>query len=480
MPYPFSRAILTAGLAFSLVVPCAGADVSGLPDLGDESASAMSAVEERKLGENFMRMARRSLDIVDDPELNQYIQALGNRLVAHNADRKQDFQFFIVRDPALNAFAVPGGFVGVNTGLILATQDEAELAAVLAHEIAHITQRHLPRLIAESQRVTVPAMAALIAAVLLGGQAGEAAIALTSATVVQSQIAYTRAFEQESDRLGMQTLAAAGFDARAMPSFFERLQNWGRIQDSSLPDFLRTHPITSDRIAESRDRAERYPARARADSSGFALARAKLRAQGGVNPAETTKTFKANLESGKYNNADAERYGYALALFGNKQYDDARREIGILAQRDPGNPSYRIAQAEIEMAAGRYDAALATYAAAHKANPASHPLARRYAAALLKTGHAREAKELLKGAVRNQPGDPALYQMLATAHGETGARLEAHQALAEHYFLMGNNGAALNQLQIAKQFASNNFYALSSIEARMNEIKDEQARYQSR
>jgi len=473
-----ARRFVLIGLLMGAMAGGTHADISNLPDLGDESAAVISPQQERKLGEDSIRQARQFLDIVDDPELKEYIQSLGNKLVAADGAQPQDFHFFIVNDPTLNAFAVPGGFIGVNTGLILTTQSEAELAAVLAHETAHITQRHYARMMAQSQRTSGPAMAAIIASILLAGrqgQAGEAAFAVTTATLAQTQLNFTYAFEQEADRIGIGILADAGFDPRAMPLFFERLQNWGRLNESNLPAFLRTHPITGMRISESRDRAERYPRRSFQDSAEFYYAQAKLRAMGKGNVNEIIASFKQILEEGKSGNADAQHYGYALALARANKFDPARAEIGGLIQRYPANITYRMGQAEIELAAGNYDQALKIYATALKTHSNYKPLVQRYAATLLETGHAPQAKVLLKDLLRKPSDDPALYKMLATAAGETGAQVEAHQALAESYYLDGNTGAAIAQLQIALRFAGDNFYIRSGLEARVKEIKAEAA-----
>lgn len=466
-----------AWIALLPVIWAAYAGTQDLPDLGDESAAVMSPYEERKLGETLMRQVRASLRLVNDPEINDYVQALGQRLVVHSGSARSDFRFFVINDPTINAFALPGGFIGVHTGLIMAAQSESELAAVMAHETAHITQRHLPRMFAESKRASKQIVAALLAAIVLASageaQGSQATLALASAGLAQKRLNFTRAHEEEADRVGIRILTAAEFDPQAMPAFFERLQNWGRLNETSLPEFLRTHPITSRRIAESRNRAEEYPYRQIPDSADFQHIRAKLRATTGGNPAEIVSVLKENLDQGKYRNEDAERYGYTLALLRIKEYDAARKEVAVLLQKNPDMVSYRILEAEIEMAAGQYEQALSRYAAATREFPSSRPLQRYYAAALLKTGHAQKARELLKKILKNRSDDPALQKMLATAAGETGARLEAHQAMASYYYLNGNLGAAIEQLQIAKRFAGDSFYLKSSLEARIKEIEEE-------
>lgn len=454
-----------------------------LPDLGDASATVITPAQERRLGEDLMRRARRSLVFLDDPQVNAYLQSLGQKLVARSDNPQQDFRFFAIADASVNAFAVPGGFVGVHTGLILAAQSEAELASVLAHEVAHITQRHIPRMIAESQKTTLPAMAAILAAMVLagsGGKGGDAAIALTSATVAQKGINFTRAAEEEADRIGIALLAGSGFDPRAMPAFFERLQALNRHNETNLPEYLRTHPVTTARIADTRDRAERARYQQVPDSSEFLHIRAKIRALVPGDAAELVQGFQSNLQQGKYASIDAERYGYVIALTRARRYDAARTELKKLIERSPSNITYRIAQAELEMAAGRVSTALPIYEAAYKRNPGFYPLQRYYSQALLKAGRGSEAVVIVREAIKQQPEDPALYELWAQGAGMAGRRAESHQALAEHYYWAGNPNAALEQLQLAARFAGNNFYLQSSLEARMQAIKEEVALYRGK
>jgi predicted Zn-dependent protease len=478
------RQLLTALVALTLVIGTGTApalragELSNLPELGDTSATVMSPAEEKVVGEKFMRDARLHLKFLDDPEINGYLRALGAGLVRHADVGQEDFHFFIIDDSTLNAFAVPGGYIGVHTGLILAARDEAELASVLAHEITHVTQRHMPRLLAQAQERSLPTMAALVAAILLGGQAGSAAVAMTTAANVQQQLNYTRSFEQEADRLGMGILAHAHYDPRAMPEFFERLQNWNRLYDSNVPEFLRTHPVTSDRIAESRARAERLSADGKTDSLAFHQVQAKIRVLSSTNEAETVKEFESRLKQGKDAYPDALRYGYALALARAGRYDQARGEIENLVKRRPDEPMYLTAQADIEMSAANFGRAVELYRAALRTHPDYEPLVPLYADALIKTGHAGQAATLLDKAVRKRRDDPALYRLLATAAGDAGDPVAAHRAMAEHYYLNGNLHEAVSQLQIASATVQNNFYVQSSIDARIQTIKDEIALYE--
>lgn len=473
-------------LAWALLaqgLPPVRAENINLPDLGDDSAAVISPMQERRLGEDFMRRARQSLAFVDDAEVNDYLQALGQKLLAHADTSYRDFRFFMVNDSAINAFAVPGGFVGVNKGLLLATQSESELASVLAHEITHVAQKHIPRLIADSQRTSLPAIAAILASILLAGSGhggAEAGIAATTATMAQRQLNFTRTYEEEADRLGMTILAKAGFDPQGMPAFFERLQTLNRLNESNLPEFLRTHPVTVNRIADARNRAERLPAHGARDSDDYLHVHAKLRAMSSGKDTEAIRGFHDNLQQGKYRDAQAERYGYAIALLRNREYDAARAEADKLAALRPSRVSYRILQAEIDLAAGQTARALATYAQAKKTAPNHAGLNRAHAEALLKAGNARPAFELLRTAVRQTPDDPVLYRLLAQAASGSGNQLEAHKATAEQYYLNGNPKAAIEQLKLALKYAGDNFYQVSSIDARLVAIREEIALFEGK
>ena len=446
---------------------------SNLPDLGDESAAALSPQDERRIGEDFMRQARAQLDILDDPELNEYLRDLGGRLTA-GVDGQPEFHFFLVNNSTINAFAVPGGYIGVHTGLLLAARSEAELAAVLAHETAHITQRHIPRMIAESQRISGPALAAILAGILIaasGQQGGEAAVLLTTAGLAQHELNFTRAFEQEADRIGMNILNNAGYDARAMPGFFEQMELLTRLYENNLPEFLRSHPVTGKRIAESRNHAESFPIRPNPDASAFEHMQARLQVLGNK-PEEALKLFRAKLENRDTTHRAADQYGHALALLASKRYDEARRETTLLLKSRADYVPYHILRAEIELAANNKPAGLNAYAEADRKFPTSLALIQRHASALLKTGQPAQAQQLLDKAVRQRPQEPALYKLLASAAGESGKRMEAHRAYGEFYFLTGQPRAAIEQFELAIRFANNNFYYVSSLEARIKEIRD--------
>lgn len=450
-------------------------DSVALPDLGDESITVISPQQERQLGEDFMRQARQRMHFIQDPDLLDYVNGLGQKLVSRLHDNTQKYHFYLIEDGAINAFAVPGGHISLNTGLIVATESEGELASVVAHEIAHISQRHIPRIIAAQQRSSGVSLAALLAAIVLLGQgqveAGEATIALSTAAMVQRQLNFTRGHEQEADRVGTQILADADFNPRAMPLFFQRLQNWSRLYETNLPEFLSTHPITSNRIAESMDRAQQYPNKKGADSPEFHHVRAKIRVMTAPRPADSVKQFRYNLAEAKFRYRDAERYGYALALANNQQYNEAGKEIAALRKANPNKLRYRIAEAEIAMASGDYKRALTYYEAAYRNEPEAHSLVHSYAKALLQTGQYRTASKILTAGLRRYPDDTDLYRMMATAAGENKDPFNAHYHMAEYYYRIDDLGNAKRQLEIAAKHAGNSHYHQARIDARSKEIR---------
>ncbi len=272
-----------------------------LPEMGDSAGALISPAEEKEFGEAFFRSLHSQVVINQDSEIQQYIQTIGEKLVAHSDTPSYPFHFFVVLENDINAFAGPGGYIGVNSGLILMTDAESELASVMAHEIAHVTQRHLYRSYEASSRLSIPMAAATLGAILLGTQsaaAGQAAIMAIQAGSVQFQIDFTREHEAEADRVGMQTLSSSTYDPRSMPTFFERLQQSTRYSGQNVPEFLRTHPVTASRISDSRGRADNYPYKQYPDSLTYQLIKTKLQVSLATDSNDIRAILQARLQQG--------------------------------------------------------------------------------------------------------------------------------------------------------------------------------------
>lgn len=457
--------------ALLLFLPQALAD--GLPDLGEASQSDFSPQQERRIGEAIMRDIRASGAMVDDVEMTEYLNSLGYRLVANSEGNRQDFEFFIIRDNTLNAFALPGGYIGVHTGLIQSAQSESELASVLAHEIAHVSQRHLARIISKNQQSTLASLAAIAVAILAARsnpQVANAAITTAQAASIQTQLDYTRDHEREADRIGLQTLTRAGFDPRAMTSFFVRLQKFGRLYENNAPEYLRTHPLTTERIADIQNRVESMPYHQVPDSLEFQFARARLAAAQGT-PQQAVKAFDEALREKKYSNESAQRYGLVSALMRAGDHARAERELETLRRNAAPSAMIETLAARLKAEAGQPEAAMALYRAALKRFPHYRALVYGYAETLLQNRQERDALKLVTEQLKTYPDDYRLYQLQARSYAAQGKILLQHQALAEAYVRQGNLPAAIEQLQIGLKNRDGDFYQLSIAEARLKQLR---------
>lgn len=459
-------------LLCAIFIPCTAIE---LPDIGISANTVISPADEQKLGKAFIRQLRRQVEIIDNPQINHYINALGNRIASYSNNPEQQFYFFVVNEPSLNAFAIPGGFVGIHSGLILKTRSESELASVIAHEIAHVTQRHIARMIEASKGFSLPTIAALIAAAVLAGvtdngQIGQAAVAAVMAGNIQMQINFTRTHESEADRVGMQTLARAGFDPRDMPIFFERLQAASRYY-GNVPEFLRSHPVTTDRIAEARDRAERYPLKAQRDTPLYHLTKAQLLVLTSNNKKELSNRLKNMLRTGRYRDERAIRYALALSLLDTRQIKGVQTQIDWLFKNDGDRISYRLLKAKLALLQNKPAKAMQIYDEALKIYPGDKMLGLDYAEKLLQNNAAHKAKVILLRIP--SLSNPKYYRLLARAYQSTGAIAEAHLALAESYYLIGQTSLALEQIKLASKQNKLNFYLASRIAARQKKLEAE-------
>lgn len=456
-----------------LIVAFPRALAEGLPDLGEVAQAGFTPVQERRLGESIMREIRADSSYYDDAEATDYINRLGNRLAASSPDAGREFEFFLVRDPQINAFALPGAFVGVNTGLILAAQSESELAAVLSHEIAHVTQRHIARMIAQQKQSQVFSIAALAAALLLSrgnSDAAQAAAAFGTAGSIQGQLNFTRANEQEADRVGLQILDRAGFDPRAMADFFERLQRATRIYETGAPSYLQTHPLTYERIADIQNRIQGRSYKQVPDSLEFQLIRAKLKAQFDA-PGEAVTFFETGLTERRFLSEAATRYGLARSLLRVKNYARAQKEVDALRKVTPASPIVETLACEIAQGAGGAAAALSCFRNEVRAYPSYRALFYDYAEALLQAGQPETALKLVEDRLQSITDDYRLYLLQARSYAALNKRLAQHRAQAEAYVRMGNVTAAVEQLQLGLKSGDGDFYQLSSAESRMRELR---------
>ncbi|HKB63737.1 MAG TPA: M48 family metalloprotease [Burkholderiales bacterium] len=463
-------------LSLALAVPQARAQT--LPELGDTSGALLSPNLERRIGEQAMREIRlREPSFLDDPELTEYVNEIGRRIVAASPGSRQDFEFFMVRDNTINAFAMPGGFVGVHTGLLLAAQTESELAGVLAHEVAHVTQHHLARLLGKQEQMSIPTLAAVVLgllAVRAHPDLAQAVIAGAGATGIQAQLNYTRDFEREADRIGFQFLQQAGFDVGGMGSFFERMQKATRLYENNAPAYLRTHPLTTERIADMQNRAQTVEYKQAPDSIEFHLARAKLRAEQGL-PREAVAHFSELVREHRYAEEAGARYGLASALARARDFPRAASEVETVRKLIGTHPMVELLMARVRLGAGDPAGARDVLRAALARAPNYRPLHYAYVEVLQGMGEHQAALAWLADLVKSYPQDARMYGLQAKSYAASGKRLLHHQALAETYVLQGTLPAAIEQLQLAQKSGDGDFYQLSAVDARLRDLRSLQA-----
>ena len=393
--------------------------------------------------------------------------------MANSPNAGQSFEFFLIDDPTINAFALPGGFVGVFTGLIVLSQSESELAGVLAHEIGHVTQHHIARLFQKQQQAGMASLAAMALALLAARSSPDlasAAMAGAQYAQVQTQLNFTRDNEREADRIGVQTLEKAGFDPRAMPIFLERMQRAYRAYDDTAPSYARTHPLTYERIADVESRVDALPYRQVPDSLAYRLVKARLQVQQFA-PRDAVAHFEDVLREKKTVSEPAARYGLVLALMRVKDFQRANREADVLLAEVPDNAMVAGLAGRVKIAAGDLPGALKLYAGAVQRFPLQRALTIDYAQALLDAKRPREALDLVDATLQAIRSEPRLYQLQAKAYAALGQRLQQYRAQAEAYVLIGSIPAAIEQLQIGLKSGDGDYYQLSSAEARLRQLR---------
>lgn len=487
------RLLVVALVAFALNAPPAHAQPQDLPALGEAGGEELPPAMERRLGEQIMIEVRRDPTYLPDPESAEYLNNLGYRLVAVSPSRSLDFVFFVVRDPMLNAFALPGGFIGVHSGLVITSQSESELASVLGHEIGHVTQRHIARMIARQKEGTAMAIGALLLAILAARAGGsssgdltQAAIMGSQAALIQQQLNFSREAEREADRVGFQTLVDAGFDGRGMEAFFGRMQTGTRIYEGTAPAYLRTHPMTVERISDMQNRTRNLRFRQRVDSLEFQLVRARLRVL-----QETTtqgwrdalEYFNAQVANRTTNSEYAARYGAAVAALKLNMAEVALQNAQTARRLAPGTSVLLDkAVSEARFAAARDDSEREDAVRLAQDTAARYPLsgvaAHHYIDLTLKTNRYQDAIGYLRNQQAISREQPAYYALLGRAYEALNRRSLHHQAVAEMYARLGALAPAIQQLELARRANDGDFYTMSEIDARARDLRVEFKREQ--
>jgi len=450
-----------------------------LPSLGDSSSGIVSPEQEHQLGRAWLSLLRGQVQQLSDPLVKDYLERSVYRLAETSQLQDRRLEFVLLDSPQLNAFAAPGGIIGVNGGLFIHAQTEAEYASVLAHELAHLSQRHFARGLEAQQRMQLPLMAAMLAGVVAAaagaGDAGIAAIVSTQAAAIQAQRRFSRQNEQEADRIGLINLERAGYDPRAMPDMFGRLMRQYRY-DQKPPEFLLTHPVSESRIADTRNRAEQYPDGGVQDSLRYQLMRARIQLKFESTPGLSAKRFRAMLSDDP--GLDAARYGLALAQIASGQLEDAASNLQPLLEKMPDDATYNLAQIELDITANRLQAAQQRIERLLQLYPGSYPVRQANIDLLTKQNRLDQAERELDKLVEVRRNDPDVWYQVSEIRGLTGNIVGLHQARAEFFALVGDYDQAIEQLDFAKRRA-NNFQMSARIDARQKALADEKRMIES-
>jgi len=444
-----------------------------LPSLGDSSSGIVSPEQEYQLGRAWLSLLRGQVPQLSDPLLKDYLERSVYRLAETSQLQDRRLEFVLLRSPQLNAFAAPGGIIGVNGGLFIHAQTEAEYASVMAHELAHLSQRHFARGLEAQKRMQLPLMAAMLAGVVAAaagaGDAGIAAIVSTQAAAIQAQRRFSRQNEQEADRIGIVNLERAGYDPRAMPDMFGRLMRQYRY-DQKPPEFLLTHPVSESRIADTRNRAEQYPQGGIQDSLRYQLMRARVDLQFESTPGLSAKRFRAMLDEDE--SLDSARYGLALAQIRSAQLQEAAATLQPLLLKAPNEITYNLAQVELDITANRMGEAQKRIKQLLELYPDNYPVRQAHIDLLIKQSRLQEAEHELDRLVGARPRDPDVWYQVSEVRGLSGNILGLHQARAEFFALVGDYTQAIEQLDFAKN-RSSTFQTSARIDARQQQLSDE-------
>ena len=445
-----------------------------IPNLGAASTSLFSADFEYQLGRDWLKVFRGQVPTVNDPLLYSYLENIVFELITHSELQDRRIDLVIVDNPTINAFAVPGGVIGVHNGLFQYAQTEDEFATVIAHEIAHLSQRHFSRGVELSQAQAPLNIAGLLAGILLaataGGDAGMAALTATQAALQDQQLRYSRANEAEADRVGLRTLYAAGMDPYAAPTMFERMLAATRYSSSKyIPEFMRSHPLSEKRIADTRNRAMQYPRTIRPINLDYQLMRARVANALADTPERAVELFRNQLD-GVPRSREAATYGLVLALTAAGRPDEAALALDDIWSVTNDRIAYILADAEIDLARGNPKRAADKLARRLRLSPGNHPLTMAYAYALQQAGDSHIAEEVLITQSKRKPKDPYLWYLLAEVQGLSGNIIGLHRARAEYFILNGNLDAAQRQLNYALKLLNDDFTTSALINERLRDI----------
>lgn len=443
-----------------------------LPQMGEPADLEMSPAQEKALGRQVVAELYRYNYILEDPELDDYISALGWKLVSASQIKPPHIEFYPIADARINAFALPGGYIGMNAGILLASSNESEVAGVMGHELAHVTQRHIARSQEGEQAATIATWAAVLAAILAGSGNPDVivgALAAGQSLTYQRQVNYTRAHELEADRIGIQTMAAAGYNPQGMTTFFSRMSQEARLYGNGLPEILRTHPLSTTRIAESQARVAALPKSEYKDLPDFAILQARTRVFAADNPSAAVEYFSSLIGPDA---TPATRYGYAFALSQRGQYEEALQALQPALDQMPRQVNLRLLQGKLLHGLNRHQQALDSFEQTLRLYPRYAPAIFEYADALIGSGKAEKARQVLLSHEQALGTRLETYKLLSLAAREMGNNVEAAYQTASFLFQRGDAGGALASLDAGLRENSISPQDRARLTAKRQEIRE--------
>jgi len=451
-----------------------------LPNLGDYSETIIGTNEERVIGREILQQVYQSKSVINDVEIEDYLHNLTNKLVQSSNYSGRDLTFFIVNNQSINAFAMLGGVIGIHTGLILSSSSESELASVLSHEIAHVTQRHLARLVSKIQKDSFKSYLGIGLALLLARSnpdLARGALTVSQALGAQTVLDFTREHEKEADRVGLEILNKAGFDVRGSIDFFKTLQKGNRYSPGAAPSFLRTHPITSERISDIENRLKDYPYKQRLDDPSFYFVKGKIK----VLLQEKkliTKQLESNIKNKTYLNELGERYALSYAYLINKDLKGASRELEWIKNKNIQNPMIDQLNIKILLEKGDIEPAYLVIKKALNKYPNYRAFVYELANYLIKKNSIDEAVEFLENYVKIFNSDPEIYKLLAKAYALNGRQVLQYESLSESFYYSYDLQEAIVQMDMAVRARDGNFYEKSRVESRLKQLQREKEIYE--
>lgn len=473
----FALAAVVYSTLHTSLVTAQNNDKNKLPEIGTSAISSLSLEKEKQIGDIMMRQLRASQPIIHDPVLTEYINHLGNTLIKNAHDVNYQFEFFLINQKEINAFAFFGGHVGIHSGLITMADTESELASVLAHEISHVTQRHLARKLESQQRSQPLTMTALVSSVLLtlvNPTVGFAALSTSMAASQQQSINYTRSNEKEADRVGIALLAKSGFNPQGAPAFFNKLATQYRYA-SRPPAMLLTHPLPNSRITDAKNRAQNYPFRPLAPSLAFELAKARIKARYQGSAKDNIAFYKSQLTKKTYARKEAAQYGLAIAYFEDKQFNKAKDILLSLLKKDDKNLFYIDLLSDVYIQLKAFDKAIAMLQQLNLLMPNNQVVTLNYANVLTEAGQLEQAAELLQDFLLIKPDNFMAHDLLTNVYTKQKKQALMHISKAEVYALLGAYPRAVDELQTAYNYVDKDKPLLKKrIKARILQFQEQE------